>query len=67
MIYSKLPKYAGMFLSWLQVLYKIILVIDLFSFINTKLRIFRVPTNQSIPKTPSRCLNFSFSVKVFPT
>ena len=31
--------------------------------INEKPGIFRIAKNQIIPNTPSRCLNFSFSVE----
>ena len=31
-----------------------------FIFTDTKLHVCRIPNNQSIPNTPSRCLNFSF-------
>ena len=34
-----------------------------FIFIKTKPGIFRIPKNQSIPNTPSRCLNFSLSIE----
>ena len=34
-----------------------------FIFQSAKPRIFRIPKYQSIPNTPSRCLEFSFSVE----
>ena len=34
-----------------------------FIFTNTTPRIFRIPKNQTIPNTSSRCLNFSLSVE----
>ena len=34
-----------------------------FIFTNTKSHIFRIPKNQKIPNTPSKCLSFSFSVE----
>ena len=49
-------KYVGMFCYNCR--YKI-----RFIFSDTKPGNFRIPKNQSIPNTPSRCLNFSFSLK----
>ena len=51
-----LEKYVGMFRHDCR--YNI-----RFIFTNTKPDIFRIPKNQSIPNTPSRCLNFSFSIE----
>ena len=54
---SNITKYAGMFRDDCSCNKRFILTQ------NTKPSIFRIPKNQSISNTPSRCLNFRFSVK----
>ena len=49
-------KYVGMFRHDCSYNMRFILT-------NTKLHIFKIPNNQSIPDTPLRCLNFSFSLE----
>ena len=50
-----LEKYFGMFCHDCSYNIRVI-------FTNTKPSPFRIPKKQNIPNTPSRCLNFSFSV-----